>query len=277
MALFARRQLQRGGKHSRVDHQPCVAERFVIQPRAAFGDQTFGLFARACQAGFHDQLYDADPVPDLFAAQGQGGQVLAHTALFEHVTRSGGGGGRRVGPMQQGGDFGGQPRLGFVDLRALQSTQPIALVQWHFGIKLEEPTHIRIGRVAPELPEFIGRQHLGVQPDRTSLRLAHFFAVRRGQQRRGEAVDLPLDHPARQVDAVDDIAPLIRTTHLQDTVIAAVKLHEIIGLQDHIVEFEKAKRLFAVQPGFDAFKAEHPVDREMPPNVAQEIEVVQPV
>ena len=58
---------------------------------------------------------------------------------------------------------------------------------------------------------------------------------------------------------------------------AAVKLQKIIGLQDHVVEFEEAERLLAVEAGFDRLERQHPVDGEVPPDIAQEIEVVEPV
>jgi len=84
-----------------------------------------------------------------------------------------------------------------------------------------------------------------------------------------------VDHPARQIDAVDDIAPLIRSAHLHKAAVAAVQFKEIIGLQDHVVEFEERQRLLAVQPRFHALKRQHAVDAEMPANVAQEAKVVQ--
>ena len=84
-----------------------------------------------------------------------------------------------------------------------------------------------------------------------------------------------IQHAAGQVDPVDDITPLIRATHLQQTAIAAVEFKEVIGLQDHVVEFEEGQRLFPIETGFDAFERQHPINAEMPPDVAQEFEVVQ--
>ena len=77
-----------------------------------------------------------------------------------------------------------------------------------------------------------------------------------------------------EVHAVDDIAPLVRSAHLEKAAVAAVQLHEIVGLQDHVVEFEERQGLFPVEPRLHAFERQHPVDREMPPDIAQEIEVV---
>jgi hypothetical protein len=46
-------------------------------------------------------------------------------------------------------------------------------------------------------------------------------------------------HAAAEVDAVDDVAPLIGAAHLQHAAVTLVQLDEIIGLQDHVVEFEE--------------------------------------
>src|SRR3546814_18007148 len=50
---------------------------------------------------------------------------------------------------------------------------------------------------------------------------------------------------------------------------------EVVGLQDHVVEFEEAERLLALQPQLHGVEAEHAVDREMPAVVAQEVDILQ--
>ena len=57
-----------------------------------------------------------------------------------------------------------------------------------------------------------------------------------------------VQHAAGQVDAIDDIAPLIRAAKLQQAAVAPVQFQKVIGLQDHVVKFEKRERLFAVEP-----------------------------
>ena len=57
----------------------------------------------------------------------------------------------------------------------------------------------------------------------------------------------------------------------------AVELEKVVGLQDHVVELEKRQRLLAVEARFHRLEGQHPVDREVPPDVAQEIEIVEPV
>ena len=58
------------------------------------------------------------------------------------------------------------------------------------------------------------------------------------------------------------------------------QLEEVVGLEDHVVEFEEGQRLLAVEPQLDAVEGQHPVDREMRADVAQErdvVELVEPV
>ena len=79
-------------------------------------------------------------------------------------------------------------------------------------------------------------------------RLAHLGARRRGQQRRGQRVKLRRAHAVAEVDAVDDVAPLVGAAHLQAAAVALGELDEVVGLQDHVVEFEEGQRLLAVEP-----------------------------
>ena len=194
----------------------------VVQTRPAFGDQAFGILAGGGKPRADEKLRHGDAIGHLCGAQGQGRQIVADAALFKDFAGGCLGGNRRVNTVQQSCDFIGQTDLGAVDVGTLQGAQPVAFRQRQFGVKFQEPPDIGVGGVAPVLPELVGRIHFGVQPDRTALRFAHLLAVRRGQKMRGQAVNLMVDHPARQVHAIDDIAPLIRATHLDQTAIAAV-------------------------------------------------------
>jgi hypothetical protein len=73
---------------------------------------------------------------------------------------------------------------------------------------------------------------------------------------------------------------LIRTTELQCAAILARQFQKVISLENHIVEFKKGQRLFAFQPQLDRVKGQHPVDREMAPDLPQKgyiFELVQPL
>ena len=98
------------------------------------------------------------------------------------------------------------------------------------------------------------RQLVLMQPHRARHRLAHLSAIGGGDERRGDAVNLGPVHAARQFDAVDDITPLVGPAHLQAAPCAARQFQEIIGLEDHVVEFEEGQRLLAVEPQLDRIK-----------------------
>jgi hypothetical protein len=80
-----------------------------------------------------------------------------------------------------------------------------------------------------------------------------------------------------EVDAVHDVAPLVGATHLEEAALAAVELEEVVGLEDHVVELEKRQRLLAVEARLHALEGEHAVDREVAADVAEELEIVEPV
>src|SRR3712207_8827755 len=49
----------------------------------------------------------------------------------------------------------------------------------------------------------------------------------------------------------------------QHAILPARQLQEVIGLEDHVVEFQEGERLLPVEPQLHALEAQHPVDREM--------------
>ncbi len=55
----------------------------------------------------------------------------------------------------------------------------------------------------------------------------------------------------------------------------ARQLQEIIGLQDHVVEFKEGQRLFTVQPQLHRIERQHAVDGEMPPDIAQQLDIAE--
>jgi hypothetical protein len=56
---------------------------------------------------------------------------------------------------------------------------------------------------------------------------------------------------------------------------AARQLHEIVGLQDHVVELDEGQLLLPVEAQADRVEGQHAVDREVPADVAQELDVVE--
>lgn len=78
--------------------------------------------------------------------------------------------------MDQRRCFGREDLLGFVELGALKSCQPIDLIEREFGEELEKARDVRILSVPPKLPIGVRRQHVWVEPDGTGRGLAHLGA-----------------------------------------------------------------------------------------------------
>ena len=159
----------------------------------------------------------------------------------------------------------------------LQRFQPCDLRQRHVGEELEEAADVGVLGVAPVLPEIVGRQPRRVQPHRAGGGLAHLGARAGGEQRRGQREQLGALHAAAEIGAHDDVAPLVRAAHLHDAFVAPVQFHEIVGLQDHVVELEEGERLVALESQLHRIHGQHAVDREVPADVAQQRNVEQRV
>ncbi len=179
--------------------------------------------------------------------------------------------------MGEPGHLGRQQLLGVVDLLALQRLEAGDLRQRQLGEYLQEAADIGVLGVAPVLPEVVGAEPLGIEPHRAGGGLAHLGARGGGEQRRGQREQLGVGHAAAEIGAHDNVAPLVRAAHLQDAAMALEELHVIVGLQDHVVEFEEAERLVAIEPQLHRVHRQHAVDREVPADVAQQRDVEQRV
>ena len=58
----------------------------------------------------------------------------------------------------------------------LRRGKPGNLIQRQGGVELEEATDIGVLAVAPVLPELVGAEHVGVEPDRAIGGFAHLGA-----------------------------------------------------------------------------------------------------
>ena len=121
----------------------------------------------------------------------------------------------RGAAVEEGGRLGRQHLLGLVDLAAVKRLQARDLVHRQLGVELEEAADVGVLGVAPELPVLVGRQEVGVEPDGALRGLAHLGARRGGEQRAGQRIELREAHAPAEVDAVDDVAPLVGAADLQ--------------------------------------------------------------
>ena len=62
---------------------------------------------------------------------------------------------------------------------------------------------------------------------------------------------------------------------MQQTLFAPAQLIKVIGLQQHVIEFQKAQILFSLQSLTDGFGLEHFIDGKMPSDVSEKINVVE--
>ena len=254
-----------------------VGDARIVDQDRVVGDGAAHFAVRSGEAGFDECGEHADAGFELGARHLDRRQARAEAAFLERRARGRGGlvgGGLAV---HQRGRFGGEHFLRFVDLRALERREALDLVERQHGEQFQEAGDVGVLGVAPVLPVVVGAHLIGVEPHRAGRGLAHLGARRRGDQRRGQREQLRAVQPAAEIDAVDDIAPLVRAAHLQHAAVAAVQLDEIVGLQDHVIEFEERQLLLALEPQLDGIEREHAVDREVAADVAQEIDVVERV
>ena len=125
------------------------------------------------------------------------------------------------------------------------------------------------------MPEIVGAELVGVEPDRALRGLAHLGAGGGGEQRRRQREQLRRAHAAAEIDAVDDVAPLVGAAHLQAAADAPRQFDEVVGLADHVVELDEAHLLLALEPQPHRIHRQHAVDREMPADVAQHLDPVE--
>ena len=78
-------------------------------------------------------------------------------------------------------------------------------------------------------------------------------------------------HAADQVDAGQDVRPLVIAADLQQASVAAVQLQEVVRLQQQVVELQEGEA--GLQAAAVGLEAEHPVHGETGADLAQEVQV----
>jgi hypothetical protein len=120
---------------------------------------------------------------DLRARQFFRRQAGGERSFFEGAAR---GFGRVPGglpAMTERGRFGRENLFRLVPLGAVQPFESRDLRFGQLCEQAKETAHVVVFGVAPELPIFIGRAHIGVQPHRACRRFPHLRAGRGGDQR----------------------------------------------------------------------------------------------
>ena len=263
-----------------ADRRVLVLHLCVVDPGAAALDQSARFAAAGRQPGAPEQVEGRDAALQVARRHFYDRQVIAQLSLFEGLARRFR---RRLGgvlSVQHRGCRRRQHLLRLVDLGAFQNLEPGDLVERQLAEQAQESADIAILRIAPELPVVVGAESVGIEPDRALGGLAHLGPGRRRNERRGQPEQFALLDAPAQFDTVDDVAPLVGAAELKRAIVAPRQFDEIVGLEDHVVEFQEGERLFPVQPQFHAVEGQHPVDREMAAVLAQEIDIgeaVEPV
>ena len=120
------------------------------------------------------------------------------------------------------------------------------------------------------LMEGVRRGHRRVEPDGSPLGLAELRAVGLGEQGCAERVYPRAFDSSDQLDSGRDVAPLIAAPELQRAAVVAEELQVIHRLQQHVGELGVGDALFQPVPHHVA--SQHPIDREVLADVAQEVE-----
>jgi len=138
----------------------------------------------------------------------------------------------------------------------------------------QQDRDVAVVGIEPELEERIRAGELGIQPDRARFGLTELGAVRLGDQRCGERMDVRGIDSTHQVNARGDVAPLIRSPGLQDTPVLAEQLQVVVGLQQLVAELGVADAVLG-QAGCHRFAIEHAVDTEVLAHIAQELQRIE--
>ena len=93
-------------------------------------------------------------------------------------------------------------------------------------------------------------------------------------QRQDQAAGFGTSQLADEVAARGDVAPLIASTHLHGAADPIEQLQEVVGLEQQVAELGVGDSLFLFQAAAHGFLSEHVVDREVLPDVPQEVHEV---
>ena len=130
--------------------------------------------------------------------------------------------------------------------------------------------------VEPELEEGVRGGQPVIEPHRAGLRLAELGAIGLGHQRSRERVDARSCDTADQINASDDVAPLVRATCLEGAATLLVELKEVIGLEQLVAELGVGDPGTGQSCG-DRFAIEHAVDAEVLAHVTEELQGREPL
>ena len=114
------------------------------------------------------------------------------------------------------------------------------------GEVTQEPRHIGVGLVDPELVKLVGGRPLRVKPHVAGFGLAELRAVGLGDQRQRDAEGLALAQAAGKVHARDDVAPLVAPANLEAATETVMQVQKIVRLKQAVGELGVRNTVLAV-------------------------------
>ena len=160
-----------------------------------------------------------------------------------------------------------------VDFCAFQAGETFYFIHWDKGEEAQAVAYILIVDIAPVLVEIVWAHFIRVKPYSTVRGLTHFLAFTVGEELKGETEGFSLVCTTYQFYPTDDVAPLVVATEFELAIIVAIEVQEVVGLHDHVVEFQEGQALF--HAGLVAFSVDHTVNAEVSAVVTQEFDVVE--
>ena len=175
--------------------------------------------------------------------------------------------------MDQLRELKGQDLLGGIELRALPLVHLVDLLNGQEGEHPQAFEHIGVTHVAPVLVEVVRAGFVGVQPYGTGLGLAHLLALGVEQQCDGHGVGVFAQLAADELGAAQHVGPLVVSAELHVAAVVLEEVIEVVGLHNHIVEFQEGKALF--HPLLVALGPEHIVYAEAGAHFTKEVHIIE--
>ena len=175
--------------------------------------------------------------------------------------------------MDECGELVGEDLLRAVELAALPLIHLVDLLERQECEHTDALQNILIAHVAPVLVEVVGRGLVRVEPHRAARGLAHLLALGIKKQRDRHRLRVLAELAANELRAAEHVGPLVVAAELHVAAVLLEHVVEVVGLHDHVVEFQERKALFHAL--LIALGAQHVVHREARAHLAQQLDVVE--
>lgn len=176
--------------------------------------------------------------------------------------------------MKNGGKLGRKYIIGLVDLREEELWENWDIVKRKSSVEIEEELKVRVLSIEKILKEVIGNENIWIEKDGEEKRIENFMEGRSGKERRGEGVKMRSENKVEEVNKIENIEKLVREENLKEKEVKIVKLKEVVGMKDNVVELEEGKRMIKVEEKIKRIEGENKVERKMKKKIEKELKVI---